>query len=290
MLIDKGICPLICKLLILMHTDQNVCIRWASTYSPPFSVSNGVKQGENVSPVHFLIYSDTTLDELKKSKLGCHITNIFVGALAYANDIVLISSSRTALSEMLDIAAKSSFDLNLNFNPGKCQLLKFDKSRRPAAYPNDVHVDFCNQRVDISTSALHLGHYFGAVWVRDDTARSTIYIVGQMSFFLNFNTVAVSNSINQCNMLLVHYGTLQTTAEAEINRDFALYRDCCIDPVDRTTHRKWWTWWPLSEPLNRLALFLICTSSSIPFHYTTMSLRCNLHNYEWKRHLKRHVI
>ena len=184
-LIEKGICPLICKLPILMHTDETVCIQWASTYSPPFSVSKGVKQGGNIFPVLFTVYSDTILDELKRSTLGCHIGNIFVGTLAYTDDIVLLSPSMTALSEMLDIAAKSSFEMNLQFNPGKRQLLKFDKSCRPAAYPNDVHVDFCNQRVDISTSAMHLEHYFSFLFESETIQRAVNDVYSRTNVILS---------------------------------------------------------------------------------------------------------
>ena len=88
-------------------------------------------------------------------------------------------------AEMLDIAAKSSFEMNLKFNPGKCQFLKFDKSRRPAAYTNDVHVDFCNQRADISTCAMHLGHYVAALFESETIQRAVNDVYSRTNVILS---------------------------------------------------------------------------------------------------------
>ena len=114
MLQDKGICPLLCKLLILMHRDQSVRIRWGSTYTNTFSVSNGVKQGGSISPVLFSIYADYILHGLKSNGLGCYVGAVFAGALAYADKIILLSPCRSVLNDMLDNAAMLSADLNIS--------------------------------------------------------------------------------------------------------------------------------------------------------------------------------
>ena len=38
---------------------------------------------------------------LKSSGFGCYVGNVFVGALAYADDIVLLAPSRFALGRLL---------------------------------------------------------------------------------------------------------------------------------------------------------------------------------------------
>ena len=52
---------------------------------------NGEKQGGVFSPVLFCIYLDGLLCRLAESKIGCFIGNVFVGALAYADDIALLA-------------------------------------------------------------------------------------------------------------------------------------------------------------------------------------------------------
>ena len=76
----------------------------------------GYEQGGNISPVVFSIYTDYILHGLKSNGLGCHVGAVFAGALAYADDIILLSPSRSALDDMLDNAAMLSGDLNLKFN------------------------------------------------------------------------------------------------------------------------------------------------------------------------------
>ena len=39
----------------------------------PFVTSNGVKQGEVLSPVLFTLYIDKLLNRLRQSKLGCYV-------------------------------------------------------------------------------------------------------------------------------------------------------------------------------------------------------------------------
>ena len=62
-------------------------------YAEVFTIENGVKQGGIVSPVLFCIYIyiDGLLRLLRESNVGCFIGNVFVGALAYADDIALLA-------------------------------------------------------------------------------------------------------------------------------------------------------------------------------------------------------
>jgi hypothetical protein len=56
-----------------------------------FFVKNGVKQGGILSPSLFSIYTKEMLENLRKTGLGCHIGITFVGALAYADDIIILA-------------------------------------------------------------------------------------------------------------------------------------------------------------------------------------------------------
>jgi Reverse transcriptase (RNA-dependent DNA polymerase) len=78
--------------------------------SDSFVAYNGVKQGGISSPVLFCIYIDTLLQQLSRTGLGCHIGTQFVGALAYADDNVLVAPTSTAMREMLSIC--DTFSVN----------------------------------------------------------------------------------------------------------------------------------------------------------------------------------
>ena len=65
-----------------------------------------LNQGGVISPILFKLYIDRLLLCLQRSGLGCHISNTYMGALSYADDITLISPSLYGLNRMLDICNK----------------------------------------------------------------------------------------------------------------------------------------------------------------------------------------
>ena len=43
LLLKRGLCPVICRLLIYMYTNQSLCVKWDTEISRKFSVQNGAK-------------------------------------------------------------------------------------------------------------------------------------------------------------------------------------------------------------------------------------------------------
>jgi len=66
-------------------------------------VKNGVKKGGIVSPILFCVYVDELLKRLKNSKLGWYVGDLWVAALAYADDVVLFAPTVRAMRVLLDI-------------------------------------------------------------------------------------------------------------------------------------------------------------------------------------------
>ena len=76
---------------------------------------NGVKQGGVLSPVLFCVYMDDLLTSLKCAGYGCYAGHVFVGALAYADDIVLLAPTQHAMRCMLKVCEEyaNGFDVRL---------------------------------------------------------------------------------------------------------------------------------------------------------------------------------
>jgi Reverse transcriptase (RNA-dependent DNA polymerase) len=74
---------------VLINLYTNGCVR------------NGIKRGAVLSPALFCVYINDLLLSVKKAGFGCYTGAKFVGALAYAGDIVLVVPSATALRKML---------------------------------------------------------------------------------------------------------------------------------------------------------------------------------------------
>ena len=97
LLIKRHLPAHVIRLLINMYSNNYVRIAWGGVMSDYFLAVNGVKQGGVLSPVLYCVYIDDLLLALSNSGVGCNIGSNFVGALAYADDIVLIAPTATAM-------------------------------------------------------------------------------------------------------------------------------------------------------------------------------------------------
>ena len=66
-------------------------------------MNNGLRQGSVLSPKLFCFYSDKLNKNLNESKIGCHVRGIPMNNFAYADDLVLLCPSASALNDLLDI-------------------------------------------------------------------------------------------------------------------------------------------------------------------------------------------
>ena len=77
---------------------------WAGYSLTFFTAANGVKQGGVLSPILFCIYMDDLHVKLSQCGVGCFIGAQFVGALAFADDIVLLAPSPSAIRKLLFVS------------------------------------------------------------------------------------------------------------------------------------------------------------------------------------------
>ena len=86
------------------------------TFSEYFDVLTGTKQGGVISPRIFTLYMDDLIDRLKKRGIGCHLIDLFVACLFYADDLCLIAPTRSAMQEMLNLCQEYCSEFCLTFN------------------------------------------------------------------------------------------------------------------------------------------------------------------------------
>ena len=73
------------------------------------------------------LYIDELLMELAESGVGCHWDGLFVGALAYADNLTLLTPSPSALRMLLHICERFSVANYLKFNPDKTQCIRLSR-------------------------------------------------------------------------------------------------------------------------------------------------------------------
>jgi len=116
---------------VVLYVLRNGCeSRW-------FNVCNGVKQGGVLSPVLFCIYIAVLLLSLQRTGLGCYIGHMFVGVLAYADDLVLLAPTPHAMRSMLQCCEEYAKEFEVLFNAkSKCII---SRPREVAHRANFVH-------------------------------------------------------------------------------------------------------------------------------------------------------
>jgi hypothetical protein len=113
------------RLLANLYTTQKMCVEWGDHLSALFNVRNGVKQGGVLSPILFSLYICELVEKLSKTEMGCHMGHIFMGAFAYADDVILLSPTLGALKKTLKVCNAYSVEFKIKFNEAKCKLLIF---------------------------------------------------------------------------------------------------------------------------------------------------------------------
>ena len=88
----------IIRLIFDSYLRLRACVTWKSTKSLYFSIHNGVKQSGVISPIFFNLYLNPMLIRLMESRICCHINNVFIDALAYADDVTIIYPTLRALN------------------------------------------------------------------------------------------------------------------------------------------------------------------------------------------------
>ena len=63
-------------------------------------------------------------------QIGCHINNVFIGALAYADDVTIICPSIRGLNKMLELCSNFANSNHIYFNAKKTICIKFGEPRR----------------------------------------------------------------------------------------------------------------------------------------------------------------
>ena len=122
LLIDHGLLPCIIRMLNCLYTNHKVCVAWNGVHSQYFLATNGVKQGGVLSPVLYLLYIDGLLIKLTKSGIGCFLV-LFVGALAYADDLALLAPTAIAMRKLLSICVAYGKAFRIKFNTKKSKWL-----------------------------------------------------------------------------------------------------------------------------------------------------------------------
>ena len=149
------------RVLIFVYEEQKGCVSWDSVRSSTFSITNGTRQGSVLSPCLFSVYLDDLLKQLRQMGLGCHMRGMWVGAAGYADDLILLAPSRTAMQHMLKTCDNYAAEFNLQFSTDPVPALSKSKCLYMCGYMNAVYpapLQLGDHDLPWVEHATHLGH------------------------------------------------------------------------------------------------------------------------------------
>jgi hypothetical protein len=126
---------------------QNVyCVKWRQA-------------GCDTESDSFCIYIDGLLCNLRDRGVGCYIGDIFIGALAYTDDISLLSPTPSGMRKLLSICENYANEFKILFNAAKskCIFIAPSKYRTDRSSPiPEFYVS--GHRTEYTDHWPHLGH------------------------------------------------------------------------------------------------------------------------------------
>ena len=154
-LIERKIplCILLC--LIFWYHNMISVTKWGTAYSLPFPVPLGIKQGGINSPDLFAIYFDGITKLLREKKIGCHIFNLFLAIILFADDICLLAPTRSVLAEMISAVSTYCTKYGLEYNPTKSKVSVFTKAK--ADLDSFCPIYLADKPIEYARSVKHLG-------------------------------------------------------------------------------------------------------------------------------------
>ena len=100
------------RVLIFVYQEQRAWVKWGQARSRCFGIVNGTRQGSVLSPALISIFTDDLLISLRRSVVGCHLGNVFCGAVGYADDLLLLAPSSSAMEICDGQAAKNNLEFS----------------------------------------------------------------------------------------------------------------------------------------------------------------------------------
>ena len=178
------------------------------------------------------------MKRLRDSGSGCRMGSIVANAFSYADDIVMLSPSVTALQRLMKICEDFSIEFNMNFNPSKCNVMVFNRSDRLL----NVSLKMNGLNIPVHTKSNHLGNEISSVnlinnidKMKKDMNSRTNVIMTEFNMLNNSSRRFLFNS--QC---MSSYGSelLNPNERANINSLCVKWRKCCwkILNVSPRTH------------------------------------------------------
>ena len=152
-MLKVGVSSKMTQILKSMYNNVKSQIKVNTNLSKKIEILNGTRQGCNLSPNLFKLY----INDLPKALNSCHsdpvrLYDIFINVLMYADDIVILSTSKSGLQHCLNILNQYCKKWKLKVNIKKTKIVIFNKYKT-----NHFKFTFGSWNIDIVENYCYLG-------------------------------------------------------------------------------------------------------------------------------------
>jgi hypothetical protein len=156
-LFEIGVSSKMLKILTAIYKNVSACIKSFSGLSEFFEVSLGLKQGEPLSPILFLLFVNDVACNMNFNALTEYdLDQLCIFMLLFADDMVLFTTSPASLQAQLDNLYYYSQKWGLKINIKKTKICIFSKQRRTDNFEWNIN----NEVLEIVESFCYLGIKF----------------------------------------------------------------------------------------------------------------------------------
>ena len=115
-LLERGMPAIVVRVIIFVYEEQYAWVKWGGSRSSLFPIVNGTRQGSILSPALFALYVDELLVELRRLGIGCRVADVYMGAVGFCDDLLLLAPTRDGMQVMLDTCQRFASKFNLMFS------------------------------------------------------------------------------------------------------------------------------------------------------------------------------
>ena len=134
-LVERGFPPKLTNLIKNMYEGCSGMVTLDHGHSNQFRIERGVKQGDPLSPLLFLLYIEPLIYRIDSAAVSSQARGLRIGkevirTLLYADDLAIFAYSKLDMERYLRTLHSFCNDFNLKVNTSKTKIMPFHKSSR----------------------------------------------------------------------------------------------------------------------------------------------------------------